>query len=54
VLLVQARERIMKNSSRFEWKMQRNFNLSSRGQFVSSASSSTRRLKASQEISRLK
>ncbi len=46
--------RIMKNSSRLEWKIARNFNRSSSGQDGSSASSSTRRLNASQEISRLK
>ena len=46
--------RIMKNSSRFEWKIARNFRRSSRGQLGSSASSSTRPLNASHEISRLK
>ncbi len=44
----------MKNSSRFEWKIERNFNLSRSGHAGSRASSSTRWLKASQEISRLK
>jgi hypothetical protein len=46
--------RIMKNSSRFEWKMARNFIRSSSGHDGSIASSSTRRLNASHEISRLK
>ena len=45
--------RIMKNSSRLEWKMARNFSRSSSGQCGSSASFRTRSLKASQEICRL-
>jgi len=44
----------MKNSSRLEAKMARNFSRSSSGQPVASASESTRSLKASQESSRLK
>ena len=44
----------MKNSSRLEWKIARNLRRSRRGQLGASASSRTRRLNASQEISRLK
>src|SRR5262245_9821326 len=45
--------RTSKNSSRLLAEIARNFTLSSRGLFSSSASSSTRRLKASHEASRL-
>ena len=45
--------RTMKNSSRFELKMARNFTRSSRGTLGSWASSSTRRLNSSQDSSRL-
>ena len=44
----------MKNSSRLEKVMARNFSRSSSGQCESAASSSTRALKASQDSSRLK
>src|SRR6266850_2211295 len=46
--------RIMKNSSRFELKMDRNFTRSSSGTVGSWASSSTRRLKSSHDSSRLR
>ena len=46
--------RIMKNSSRFDEKIARNFRRSSSGQRGLSASASTRSLNASQDISRLK
>src|SRR5215510_8013477 len=45
--------RTMKNSSRFELKMERNFTRSSRGTLGSWASSSTRRLNSSHDNSRL-
>src|SRR6266568_584942 len=45
--------RTMKNSSRFELKMERNFTRSSRGTFGSCASSSTRWLNSSHDKSRL-
>src|SRR5215467_13577888 len=45
--------RIMKNSSRFELKMERNFTRSSKGTLGSCASSSTRRLNSSHDKSRL-
>src|SRR6185295_8583063 len=45
--------RTMKNSSRFELKMARNFTRSSKGTLGSWASSSTRRLNSSQDSSRL-
>ncbi len=45
--------RTMKNSSRFELKMARNFTRSSSGTLGSCASSSTRRLNSSQDSSRL-
>src|ERR1700704_3550124 len=48
-----AATRTMKNSSRFELKMARNFTRSSRGTLGSCASSSTRRLKSSHDSSRL-
>src|ERR671915_837747 len=43
----------MKNSSRFEEKIEQNFTRSSRGVFASAASSRRRALKSSQESSRL-
>src|SRR6266540_487619 len=43
----------MKNSSRFELKMERNFTRSSRGTLGSCASSRTRRLNSSHDNSRL-
>jgi hypothetical protein len=46
--------RIMKNSSKFEPKMARNFKRSSSGQLPSQAWSSTRSLKASHDNSRFK
>ena len=45
--------RTMKNSSRFELKMEMNFRRSSSGTVGSAASSSTRRLNSSQLSSRL-
>src|SRR5262244_18957 len=45
--------RTMKNSSRFELKMERNFTRSSSGTLGSCASSSTRRLNSSHDTSRL-
>src|SRR5437762_6474940 len=45
--------RTMKNSSRFELKMERNFTRSRRGTLGSCASSSTRRLNSSHDNSRL-
>ena len=48
-----AATRTMKNSSRFELKMARNFTRSSRGTLGSCASSSTRRLNSSHDSSRL-
>src|SRR5262252_6746266 len=45
--------RTMKNSSRFELKMERNFTRSSKGTLGSCASSSTRRLNSSHDNSRL-
>src|SRR6266513_1956337 len=48
-----AATRTIKNSSRFELKMARNFTRSSRGTLGSCASSSTRRLNSSHDSSRL-